>query len=331
MTAKKGGLRPLARPSASAQAAYEKEGFDPRGFLDPATLAPPVARSSSPAPNDLVGMDQLMRDIVEPGGPRAERTLADWMARPTTMGPAYGPVQEFVLGMDHSVLHSLRVEDVEAATRWSSEEIAGRHALGDIRKYEQIAEAEDFATPWTFNYIGQMWLQRNGRLPTWPEFDGFLRGEGLSLYYGPFRERFGFDAMRNRPIELRRWERALRWRVGKGYYSFIREADLITRLRVEYGLAIRYHVLADALFRVDMWCGRVLIAVNVRNEVYKGSGEGRKKEPEAMFDTSGFALLRLELEAVAEFGQAKLVSPAETARAAAEIVHAAKRLDPDGR
>lgn len=328
---KPSALRPLARPTAAANATYVRKPFDPMSFLDPSTIAPSLVRSSSPAPDDVVGMGELHADIVGPGGALAARTLADWMDRPRTKGIGYEAVQEFVLGVNHSVLHSMTVSSVEAATRWGKEDIEGRHALGDVRKHEQIKEVEDFQTPWTFNYIGHLLLQRNGRLPTWSEFDAFLRGEGLALYYGPFRETFGIDRMHGRPLELRRWERALRWRVGKGYYSFLREADLLTRLRQEFGLPIRYHVLADALFRVDMWCGKVLVAVNIRNEVYKGDGAGRKKEPSDVMDSSGFAFLRLELDTDADFGMAKLVSEAEVARSAAEIAHAAGRLGADGR
>ena len=68
---------------------------------------------------------------------------------------------------------------------------------------------------------------------------------------------------------------AIRWRIGLAYYSFVRETYTIAALR-SGGLDVRAHPLADALFRVDAWTGRTVLALYIRNPRFRDGPRGRK-------------------------------------------------------
>ncbi|MBM85285.1 MAG: hypothetical protein CMM47_04610 [Rhodospirillaceae bacterium] len=49
-----------------------------------------------------------------------------------------------------------------------------------------------------------------------------------------------------------RIEDAVRWRLGKFYYSAVREVDLLISINAA-GIPLKYHLVADVLLRVDYW------------------------------------------------------------------------------
>lgn len=88
----------------------------------------------------------------------------------------------------------------------------------------------------------------------------------------------------NSEDQRRAWSRAAKWRLGKFYLSAIREIDVLAKLR-HSGLELKYHLLADVLFRADFWRGNTLVCLYFPNPAYRsGSKTGRKPPAERFFD-----------------------------------------------
>lgn len=278
-----------------------------------------------------VGMNELLSDLVEPGGHKARRSLDQWMAR-RNRGPSFEDVHAFVIDHSHSVLHGMSVSDVESATIWPTRrgETDPRHALGDLRKgVDCMAEVDNWPTPpWAFNYVFHDLMERMGRMPTWPDVEAHLRGAARNRILEPFALDFGFTSLS--AADRVRYCRALRWRLATAYYSFSREVDLIVRLRRLHDLPVRYHILADAQFKIDLWCGRVIVSLLIRNPKYRDSGIGRKRRASDMLDGSAFEALSVELAVPDAFGRPSLVPAAEIASMADLIKSAMSRTEGAG-
>ena len=84
----------------------------------------------------------------------------------------------------------------------------------------------------------------------------------------------------------RQIDNAVRWRLGKFYYSALREVDLLAALHAK-GVPLKYHVLADVLLRVDYWMGKTLICIYFPNTEYRSGESGRKPKAAQVFVDSG--------------------------------------------
>lgn len=296
----------------------------------PGRAAAATARTEAaaePPPGSCPAFAEMVRTIVAPGGARAARSLSAWLAR-AERSPVHRDVHDFVLSHGHGVLERLDVADLEAATVWPTSEANRRHALGSLRKDEvEMASVENWSTPpWAFSYIFHDAMERLGRVPTWPDVLAFLRGPARDRLLDPFAADFalaGMDAV-SRELHCA----ALRWRVGKAYYSFLREVDLFVRLRREHGLPVRYHLLADAQFKVDLWCGDVLVALLIVNKEFRDGADGRKRRVEDMMDASGFRRLSVELAAPTRWGRPTLCPQGEVTALASAIRGAMGRGEP---
>jgi len=204
--------------------------------------------------------------------PAARKTLAAWQAR-----PGYGKVVNFVKNFTHEYLFSITPDDVRDVMEASS------HPLGDVKTAEQLRYIENFTTPFAFQHLFHWYLEQNKSIPTWKQFrDWMVTGPGSAHWYIPLRrllERRYPNADRNT------WSRAARWRLGKLYLSNMRELDLLARLR-HAGIPIRYHVLADVLFRVDFWADNVLVCTYFPNKKYRAGAQGRKPLAEKFFSSA---------------------------------------------
>ncbi|WP_157659667.1 hypothetical protein [Burkholderia ubonensis] len=210
------------------------------------------------------------RDLLDRAGRPARDVLADWRAR-----SGYGHVVAFVENFTHRYLFALSPNDVRNVIRNST------HALGNVKAEEQLDYIEDFTTPFAFQHLFHWYIEHNRGIPTWKQFrDWMVEGPAAPCWYVPLKEYLEHHYPRG---DRRAWSRAARWRLGKVYLSNMRELDLLARLR-EAGIPIRYHVLADVLFRVDFWAGDVLVCTYFPNSSYRdGSEAGRKPPAERYF------------------------------------------------
>lgn len=294
------------------------------GLLAP-PLVPGIDSLGMPGPMDLVeavDWGLFEREIVARGGEAARRHRDQWLDR-ARWNPAYVDIRGFVTAHDHAALFSLGLDDVRRVTRDPDPALRTAHAIGDVRWHEEgVRRTEKFATPWTLIYLLHGLMARMGTLPRWQDFDRFLRGAARARYYGPFTEHYGYAT---RPeSEVAALERGFRYRAGNAYYSFLREVDVITRLRREHGLPVRYHLLADAHFKIDFWVGHVLVAMFVRNPAYRQGAQGRKERVEHRLDLGAFRALEIEMQMATarHANQPMLVAPEEVARTA-DLIRAA--------
>ena len=180
----------------------------------------------------------------------------------------------FVQNFAHEFLFTIHPDDVQRIRDKSS------HALGDIKAAEQRAYIENFTTPFAFQHLFHWYLEHNKEIPTWTQFcDWMVSGAASNCWYAPLKN---FLEINYPDGDRREWSRAAQWRLGKVYLSNIRELDLLARLR-HAGIPVRYHILADVLFRVDFWVGDALVCTYFPNPKYREGEEGRKPPANQFF------------------------------------------------
>lgn len=99
----------------------------------------------------------------------------------------------------------------------------------------------------------------------------------------------------------------MRWRVGLFYYSFIRELYVISRFR-ELGLDVRFHPLADALYRTDTWLGNISVSLYIKNGTFRDGGSGRKPQAEKLIgrDRPDLRFVELKIPTQRRWGRVHL-------------------------
>ena len=241
-----------------------------------------------------VSFDECYEELVLGGGDDARRAFSEWERR-----PGFGAVVEFVRNFEHSVLYQLSTKDIQATLKQTE------HALGNVQSTEQIREIEDFTTPFALQHLLHNFIEKAGYVPTWQRFAKWMNNEAAPYWIDqikPLR-----DHLKTK-YDDRRIAAAIQWRVGKFYYSAIREIDLVVSLS-ERGIPVRYHILADVLLRVDCWLDEKLICIYFPNRFYREGKKGRKPPAEQFFNNSvgNFSILDFEVERQG-FGRTWLIS-----------------------
>ncbi len=89
------------------------------------------------------------------------------------------------------------------------------------------------------------------------------------------------------------------------------------------GLDVRYHIIADVLFRADFWIGNLIVSLYFPNSNYRhGKNEGRKPPAEKFFTGANppFKVVHFPVERQG-FGKVWLASTDSIARLK-ELIHA---------
>lgn len=262
-----------------------------------------------------VGFDDCKRELLNRAGGYALSQYHRWRIR-----PGYGEVVAFVENFTHRYLYELTPAQVRSVARCS------QHALGNVQAREAMDEVEDCTTPFAYQHLFHCYVEQKQSLPTWQEFGAWLKGPAARLWLQPLMERTGWHCADTRRRE--QLGRAYRWRAGKAYYSSFREVDLLARLRTDYGLPVRYHVLADVLLGTDFWLRDALVCVYFPNEKYRSGGAGRKPHPSKYFAAADppFSIMDIEVERQG-FGKFWLVSNESVERVAQALNRASNRPD----
>jgi hypothetical protein len=109
------------------------------------------------------------------------------------------------------------------------------------------------------------------------------------------------------------WQ-AVRWSTGIAYYSFLREMYALAALR-DAGIAARYHVVPDVLWRVDLWVDDLCLELFVHNAEFKASEDvGRKTTSAAWLGDGPFEFVKLEMAKQAKFGVVHLPDAGDLVR-----------------
>ena len=155
------------------------------------------------------------------------------------------------------------------------------HALFGVRKSDDKALTKNLNASWAFVQLFHKYVEEERRLPTWLEWRCWLATVAKDLFAIPVAREFRFTSLAQEERDAKR--RGLRWRLGNAYYSCMREVDVLIRLRDEHGIHVKYHVLADALFRVDYWLGTQTMSLFVNNAEMKSPSEGGRKKRPSMY------------------------------------------------
>lgn len=239
-------------------------------------------------------------ELVDQGGGGARAAYEQWKRR-----PGYDSVVSFVHGFCHQAVFEITPEEVQRTIRQTE------HALGDVPKESQIGKIEDFTCPFALQHIFHRLIERTGDIPTWQRFWSWMQNQARPYW---------LDQIEPLRTQLRgtytdeRIDDAIRWRLGKFYYSAVREVDLLAFLHSN-GVRVKYHLLADVLLRVDYWIDEKLICAYLPNARYRTAGSGRKPPAERFFQSSRrpFEIIDFEVERQG-FGRTWLVSEASKRR-----------------
>jgi hypothetical protein len=189
--------------------------------------------------------------------------------------PGHKEVVKFVEGFRHEHLFRVTVSDIESMKSRSE------HALGAVAREESLDEVEDFYAVFALEHIFHKFIEARNTIPTFQEFRNWMMTDAFDLWLGPFQRKYGiqFDP----PNPGHPLARALRWRLGKFYYSAVREVEVLVKLRERHGVPLKYHLLADVLLRVDFWSGRTLLCIYFPNSKYRDKDAGRKPPASTVF------------------------------------------------
>ena len=242
----------------------------------------------------VVTFEECHNLLVACGGAAPQATYISWTRR-----PGYRHVVEFVKAFSHEHLFSLSPADIQKVLKTTA------HALGNVPKEHQIPEIEDFTCPFALQHLFHRFVERTGDLPTWQRFWRWMTHQAkphwldqLEPLRGHLRTKYANE----------RIDDAIQWRVGKFYYSAVREVDLLVSLHA-MGVPLKYHILADVLLRVDYWIENRLICIYFPNPRYRSGTAGRKSQTEKLFAHSEtkFTVVNFPIERQG-FGKTWLVS-----------------------
>lgn len=234
----------------------------------------------------FIGFEHCQEELFPGLNEKGVQTFDSWLKRPGLRET----VVPFVTEFRHEKLFEFQMSDYEQVVA------ASGHALGDVQSGEQMKEVENYWTPYALQHLFHDLIETKGILPTWEDFSSWVKTDVKSRYLRPLLDHFGYRNMD--AAERLKLGRAIRWRLGKFYYSAMREIELMIRVKQEFGIQLRYHLLADVLLRVDFWSGRALVCVWFSNPKYRSQDAGRKVAARTLFNESqdGFQIVNVEIE-----------------------------------
>lgn len=229
-------------------------------------------------------------------------------------------VMPLVLAHRTDALYAVTVEDIARL------QDPKKHALGNIKRAEgeRVKGIVDWSPDFAFTHVFHYTLEKLGHLPDWLEFRKFCEDDATA------RQALWVPAQRKIDEEAKFHGRetaskSMRWRIGKAFYSFVREVHLIACLHAR-GIDVRVHPLADALFRVDAWWDDTVLSLYIGNAFSRNGNRGRKDLPEEILAGSPQPLRfeTVKLKPADKFGVVHLARQEDIDRVA-ERLHAARR------
>lgn len=163
-------------------------------------------------------------------------------------------VAAHALGHAAAVVNALTPADTEAVFR---REYLGA-ALG--ARGQPVLEIDDWRPEYALPHVFHHAVERLGRLPGWVEFRQFCQGDERAavMLWGPAADLV--DRVVGRGVEGSVARAAMRRRIGREYAEFVRTLHVAATLR-ERGLPALAHPLAETVFGVDAWAGRVVFVL----------------------------------------------------------------------
>ncbi len=151
---------------------------------------------------------------------------------------------------------------VNALTSAEAEEVFQRDSLAAAlsARGQPVLEIDDWRPEFALPHVFHHAVETLGRLPGWAEFRAFCQGdeEAVAMVWGPAADLV--DRVTGRGVEGSVARAAMRRRVGREYAVFVRSLYVAAALR-ERGLDVLAHPLAETVFGVDAWAGRVVFVL----------------------------------------------------------------------
>ncbi|MEV5511046.1 hypothetical protein [Streptomyces orinoci] len=255
--------------------------------------------------------DDVVRLFAQAG--RARRDLERWMRHPRR-----GHVPEYVMQHVTAAVYRITPQDVKG--------LISEHAIGDIRPEQgyAVSAIKDWRPDFAFAHILHCCAEKLGGVFPYEELRRFAAQDpdGIRMLGQPARSHVEKVVASGRCT----WEQAraaMQWRIGLFYYSFIREIYVLSCLR-EMGLDMRTHPLADALFRVDGWCGSAVLSLYIKNEEFRDGSAGRKPQAREILTDGqdlGLSFVELAMEVQRKHGVVHLPSGEQIDDCARRIKH----------
>ncbi|HEX6341441.1 hypothetical protein, partial [Umezawaea sp.] len=122
---------------------------------------------------------------------------------------------------------------------------------------QPVLEIDGWRPEFALSHVFHHAVEELGRLPGWAEFRRFCQGDdrAVVMLWGPAAELVG--RVVDRGVEGSVARAAMRRRIGREFAEFVRSLHVAAALR-ERGLEVLTHPLAEAVFGVDAWAGRVV-------------------------------------------------------------------------
>ena len=236
-------------------------------------------------------------DEIADGSLNAEAEYKKWRQNFAAIAPN---VENFV----HEKLFEISSADVAAALA------RGTHALGDVDNDRQLPEVEKTRMPKTaIQDLFHKCVETRG-VPSWEEFQSFLREPAQKeLLLAPWWRDIKVKVKQYPPDRVKD---AIQLRIGRMYYSNMREIDFLARMREGPKVSLKYHVFADVRLRTDFWIGNNNISVFLSNSSWRGQGISQKTKAEELLNDSKkpFKFHEIEFPNLRERGKLYRVSDA---------------------
>lgn len=205
-----------------------------------------------------VDWDLADAELVPHFQPFASEKLSSWESdRPSAVLPLRSAVTQRI--------YQLKPSDVAPFLKppmkeWPFPESAGKSGWA-------LAEVENLTGGLPLALGFHRYVEAYGHIPSWTQTtDWFTRTEQASIFYRPAWDfRAGLPERARK--DTRRWQKAISWRIGNAYLSFIREMDFLSRMTHDHGIPLRMQILVDAVLKIDFWCGRHAVCAYIENDM----------------------------------------------------------------
>lgn len=225
---------------------------------------------------------------------------------------------------DHVLNHITRVPYAVDSAAIAQVSRSTEHALGEVSKAdgEGVASINDWNPEFAFTHVLHYALEEFGEPFTFQGLRQFCSEDAKAreMLWDPAHEKVAAVTESAGPEMARA---AMRWRIGKVYYSFLRELYVLAELR-ERGVDLEVHPLADALFRADAWSGTTVVSLYLRNGRYRDGREGRKRSTASLLGPS-FDVVEISMPTLRMFGRVHLPAAPALDAAARDIKRSVDR------
>jgi hypothetical protein len=241
--------------------------------LDFSSLAPrPSLRRAQPGKVVATDWAWMLKQAAE-SDTNVPRTLLKWdYQRGKIAGPdRWKRIRPGMEAFVHRRLYTVTEAEVIAAIAETAPPLGGTTSVD-----RAVGNVNDATPAAPFNLMLHKLLETLDRVPLWQDFERYHR-EHPSVYLEDIAKHTGIPL----DVFLGDWlahpvARAVRYRLGTAYNSFIREVHFLASMSGRHGINLSHHFMLDAVWKIDFLYGQTAIELYLANSDYKHEDGGRK-------------------------------------------------------